>query len=161
MKRIGLITWIHLHEVFWHCNHFLVFALLRCENRAKEIGIAYTDLNRLQQFQLTQYSDASSFSLTISYLKQNGFQCFMIYRMNPHIILFPTSQRGSRLYSCIERLANEIGFQLLVVARKYFDETEGQHLLLNLVVQSSQGTNCRWRTIALLLKRTLRSVIYL
>ena len=58
----------------------------------------------------------------------------MTYRTNPHIILYPSSQRCSRLYSYIEGLANEIGIQLLVVARKYFDETEGQHLLLNLMV---------------------------
>ena len=56
------------------------------------------------------------------------------YRENPSIILFPNSQKGSRLHICLEKICDSASsIQVMIVARKYFDETEGQHLLTELM----------------------------
>lgn len=89
-------------------------------------------MNRLQQLEITQYSESASYPVTISFIRQSDLHNPLTSRLAPHIILFPNSQKGSRLYACIQEVLNEC--QLLIVARKYFDETEGQHLLLELMV---------------------------
>lgn len=119
--------------LLWLCI-YLISVFSRCENRAKEIGIAWIDLNRLQKLQISQFSDSQSYPLVISIIQQFLFNAHVICRQLPHIVLFPNSQKGSHLYSCIQEALNELPSQLLIAARKYFDETEGQHLLLELMV---------------------------
>ena len=41
-----------------------------CENRAHEVGIALVDLNRLQNLQVTQFIDTTSYSYTVSFVQQ-------------------------------------------------------------------------------------------
>lgn len=53
----------------WPCK-YLFNVITRCENRAKEIGIAWIDLNRLHQFQISQFSDSQSYPLLISIIQQ-------------------------------------------------------------------------------------------
>ena len=62
----------------------------------------------------------------------------LIIRQQPHILLFPNSQKESRLYYRIEETTREIpNSQFLIVARKYFDETEGQHQLQDLMIEDN------------------------
>ena len=118
-------------ELSWQCTISILYRC-SCENRSKEIGIAWTDLNRLQQLEITQYSESVSYPVTLSFIHQLDLGIILTSRLSPHIILFPNSQKGSRLYTCIQEALNDC--QMLIVARKYFDETEGQHLLLELMV---------------------------
>ena len=97
----------------------------RCENRAREIGIAVLDLKQLHLLQITQFNDSPSYSQALSYAQM----------LNPSIILFPNSQKGSRLHQVLSALSNDNSpLQIMIVARKYFDETEGQRLLMDLMV---------------------------
>ena len=51
------------------------------------------------------------------------------------MVLFPNSQKNSHLYKTLESaLANHSDCQLLPVARKYYDETEGQKQISELMV---------------------------
>ena len=51
------------------------------------------------------------------------------------MILFPNSQKNSHLYKTLEStIANLPDRQLLPVARKYYDETEGQKQISDLMV---------------------------
>lgn len=85
------------------------------------------DLNRLQLIQITQFSDSTSYSFIVSYVRQE----------QPLFLLFPSSQKDSRLYRCLDDAQSANGQQLLLVARKYFDDTEGQRLLSELMVSAS------------------------
>ena len=68
-------------------------------------------------------------------------QCPSFNRENPSIILFPNSQKGSRLHICLEKICDSASsIQVMIVARKYFDETEGQHLLTELMVHIMERT---------------------
>lgn len=53
--------------------------------------------------------------------------------MQPSLILFPSSQKDSHLHHCI----GDLQTQCLLVARKYFDETEGQRLVQDLMVRAA------------------------
>ncbi|KAK8792367.1 hypothetical protein WA538_003753 [Blastocystis sp. DL] len=91
-----------------------------CENRAHEVGIALIDLNRLHTLQMGQFVDTTSYSYTLTLVKQE----------QPTLLLFPTSQKGSQLHLCLEKACTDPSpTQLMIVARKYFDETEGQCLV--------------------------------
>lgn len=51
------------------------------------------------------------------------------------MVLFPNSQKNSHLYKTLEStLASHSDCQLLPVARKYYDETEGQKQISELMV---------------------------
>ena len=100
----------------------------RCENRAREIGVAVLDLKQLHLLQITQFNDSPSYSQVISYVQ----------RLNPSIVLFPNSQKGSCLHQVLSTLNDgSIPLQIMIVARKYFDETEGQRLVMDLMVMVS------------------------
>ena len=61
-------------------------------------------------------------------------------RRKYQVVLFPNSQKNSHLYKTLEStLANHAECQLLPVARKYYDETEGQKQISELMVRIEFG----------------------
>lgn len=89
--------------------------------------MAIVSLNQLHLIQLMQFNDSPSYAQVRSFVQ----------KVNPSVLLFPNSQKDSRLHVALSNLGDRsTPLQIMIVARKYFDETEGQHLLKDLMVCS-------------------------
>lgn len=89
--------------------------------------MAIVSLNQLHLIQLMQFNDSPSYTQVRSFVQ----------KVNPSVLLFPNSQKDSRLHVALSSLSDRsTPLQIMIVARKYFDETEGQHLLKDLMVCS-------------------------